>query len=111
MAIPHLQSHDEAREVAMFDGVTRRTLNHGERTSLHEIRIARGAVVPSHTHRHEQIGYLVSGRARFVVDGQSKDLGPGDSWIVPGGLEHEVTALEDVVAIDVFSPVRQEYLD
>lgn len=111
MAEPNLQTNAEARQVEMLPGVMRRTLNHGARTSVHELRLQRGATVPAHTHPHEQTGYLVSGRMRFSMPGLSKDLGPGDSWLVPSDVEHSVTALENCVAIDVFSPVREEFLD
>ena len=110
MAEANLQSHDEVQEIEMFEGVSRRTLNQGDQTSIHEIVIAKGAVVPEHTHPHEQTGYLVSGRLRFVMPGQNAELSAGDSWIVPGDVPHEVTALEDSVAIDIFSPARTEYI-
>ena len=74
------------------------------------LNIAKDAVVPNHTHPHEQTGYLVSGRLRFVMPGLAKDLDAGDSWIVPSQIPHEVTALEDSVAIDIFSPARTEYI-
>jgi quercetin dioxygenase-like cupin family protein len=38
-------------------------------------------------------------------------MAPGDSWCVPGGIEHEVQVLEDTIAIDIFSPPREEYRD
>lgn len=110
MARPNLQSHDDAQRIEMFDGVARRTLNAGDRTSIHEIEIAAGATVPMHAHPHEQIGYLVSGRIRFDLDGEVKELSAGDSWIIPGEAPHEVTALEDAVALDIFSPRRDEYI-
>ncbi len=111
MAEPNLQANAEAREVEMLPGVTRRTLNYGDHTSVHEMRIAKGHVVPAHSHPHEQTGYLVSGRFLFEMPGLKKELGPGDSWLVPGNVEHTVTALEDCVAIDIFSPPREEYRD
>ena len=110
VADPNLQSHDEAQRIEMFDGVARRTLNAGDRTSIHEIEIATGATVPMHTHPHEQIGYLVSGRVRFELAGEVKELSAGDSWIIPGETPHEVTALEPSVALDIFSPRRDEYI-
>ena len=62
MADANLQDRDAVRDVVMVDKVTRRTLNHGDRTSLHEVTIKQGGVVPLHDHPHEQIGYLASGR-------------------------------------------------
>lgn len=107
----NLQRNAEAKAVEMLPGVVRRTLNHGANTSIHEIRMAQDAVVPDHTHPHEQTGYLVSGRILFEMPGTTLELGPGDSWLVPGEVNHKVTALEPSVAVDIFSPVREEYLD
>ena len=104
------QSNAEAAAVEMFPGVTRRTLNSGERTTLVEITLATGATVPAHNHPHEQIGYVASGRVRFAIDGEVRELAAGDGYLVPGGATHEVAALEDSVCIDCFSPVREEYL-
>ena len=104
------RSNAEASAIEMFPGVVRRTLNSGDRTTLIEVTLADGSVVPAHTHPHEQIGYVSSGRVRFAVDGDVTVLSAGDSYLVPGGASHEVTALEPSVCIDVFSPVREEYL-
>jgi quercetin dioxygenase-like cupin family protein len=69
----------------------------------------KGAIVPMHTHPHEQTGYLVSGRARMQIEDKAVDLTPGDCWMIPGNVPHEATALEDAVFIDIFSPPREEY--
>lgn len=105
-----LTARDGVRAVEMFPGVVRRTLNSGANATLVEVTIAAGETVPEHTHPHEQIGYLVSGRLRFRIGDEERVLNAGDSWLAPGGVPHVVTALEDAVAIDVFSPVREEYL-
>ena len=104
------RANAEATAVEMFPGVTRRTLSSGDRTTLCEIALERGAVVPDHSHPHEQIGYVSSGRVRFEIDGEVRDLAAGDSYLIPGGLPHTVTALEPSICIDIFSPVREEYL-
>jgi len=107
------------------DGVERKTLVHGERTLMVRFRLAAGSGLPPHSHPHEQTGYLVSGRARFTVGGdttgsdtvggdtaggETTEVGPGDSWCIPGGVEHSLVVLEDSVAVEVFSPVREAYL-
>lgn len=104
------RANDEAAAVEMFPGVVRRTLNSGDKTTLIEVALAEGAVVPGHTHPHEQIGYVAKGRVRFLVGNETKELAAGDSYLVPGEVAHEVTALEASVCIDVFAPVREEYL-
>ncbi len=103
-------ARNDVEPVEMFPGVARRTLNSGERTTLAEIDLAAGSAVPEHTHHHEQIGYVVRGRVRFRIGSESRELAAGDSYLVPGGVPHEVAALEDAVCIDIFSPVREEFL-
>ncbi len=106
-----LREHANVKAVEMAPGVLRRALNSGERTTLAEITFAVGAVVPLHSHEHEQIGYLAQGRVVFELGEETRELHPGDSWLVPSNVPHKVTALEASVAVDVFSPVRTEYLD
>jgi len=91
-------------------GIRRKTMVHGPNTLLAEFRLARNAVIPLHAHPQEQTGYLVSGRLQFTIAGVDHACGPGDSWCIPGGAEHGVRAAEDSVVIEVFSPVRADYL-
>jgi len=93
----------------MLPGVTRRTLTAGDKMMLIEVRLEPGAVVPMHTHPHEQTGYVVSGHMRLQIAGDTLDLDPGDAYLIPGGVEHEATALDPLVIVDVFSPPREEY--
>ncbi len=104
------RANAEASAVEMFPGVVRRTLSSGDRATLVEITLSEGAIVPAHTHPHEQVGYVARGRVRFGIAGEARELRAGDSYLVPSGASHEVTALEPSVCIDVFSPVREEYL-
>jgi quercetin dioxygenase-like cupin family protein len=104
-----LVRRSSATPVEMLPGVVRRTLNEGERMMLVEVTLEEGAVMPPHTHPHEQIGYLASGRLLFEVGDERRELSAGDSWLVPPNVPHQVTALEPSVAIDVFSPPREEY--
>lgn len=104
------RARDEVTAVEMAPGVVRRTLNSGARATLVEVTLAQGAVVPEHTHPHEQVGYVVSGRIRCRVGDDTRELQAGDSYLAPGGVPHAVEALENAVCIDVFSPVREEFL-
>ena len=101
--------HAETPAVEIFPGVFRRTIIWGERAMVCEITMPKGMVVPTHKHPHEQCGYLVSGRLEFTIGGQKGVIEKGGGWFVPGGVEHSVVTLEDSIAIDVFSPVRDEY--
>ena len=104
-----LTNRSDVTPVEMMPGVVRRTLNTSERMMLIDVVLEKGAVVPFHSHPHEQIGYLASGRVLFEMEDEQRELGPGDSWLVPSNVLHQVTALEPSVAIDVFSPPREEY--
>ena len=75
-----------------------------------EFCLAKGSTLPAHAHPHEQIGYLVKGRVRLMIGAEEFQAEPGDSWCIPGGVEHGAQILEDSVAIEVFSPVRKDYL-
>ena len=109
MSEPRTRSYDELNPVEQFPGVVRRTLVSGDNLTLVEIRIVPGAEVPEHTHPHEQAGHVASGRVRFRIGGQESELGPGDSYLIPGDLPHHVVALDAATLIEVFSPVREEF--
>jgi quercetin dioxygenase-like cupin family protein len=93
-----------------LEGIERKTLVHGEKTLMTEFRLRKGAVLPRHSHPHEQTGYLVSGRIRLLIGSTECEAQTGDSWCISGGVEHGAQILEDSVAIEVFSPVRDDYL-
>ena len=96
--------------VPALPGIRRKTLVHGPHTLMAEFKLAQGAVVPPHRHPQEQTGYLLSGRLVLTIANVEHDLRPGDSWMIPGGVEHGARVPEDSVAIEVFSPVRADYL-
>ncbi|HRZ39328.1 MAG TPA: cupin domain-containing protein [Candidatus Paceibacterota bacterium] len=94
----------------VLDGIERKTLVHGDETLMTEFRLGQGAVLPRHSHPHEQTGYLVTGRIRLSIGAETYEVHAGDSWCIPGGVEHGADILEDSVAVEVFSPVREDYL-
>jgi quercetin dioxygenase-like cupin family protein len=96
--------------VRALPGILRKTPVHGQHTLLAEFKLAQGAVVPLHQHPQEQTGYLVSGHLVLTIAGIDHDVRPGDSWMIPGGMEHGARVPEDSVAVEVFSPVRADYL-
>ena len=91
-------------------GVRMRTLCFGSNTLMSEFRLLCGHDLPRHSHAHEQTGYLVSGHLALTIGGETHDVVPGDSWCIRGGVEHGAEVLRDAVAVEVFSPVRQDYL-
>jgi len=94
----------------VLKGIERKTLVHGERTLFTEFRLKKGSNLPNHSHPHEQTGYLVSGKMRLTIGEETYDVHPGDSWCIPGEASHRAQIIEDSIAIEVFSPVREDYL-
>ena len=104
-----LQAADEGYLDAL-PGIRRKTLSYGAATLMSEFRLRAGFPLPCHEHPQEQTGYLVSGRLRLTIGEETREMGPGDSWSIPGGVPHGAETLEDAVAVEVFSPVREDYL-
>jgi unsaturated pyranuronate lyase len=94
----------------VLDNIHQKTLAYGANTLMAEFRLDKMALLPRHSHPHEQTGYLVSGRLELTIGSTSYLVQPGDSWCIPGDVEHNALAIEDSVAIEVFSPVREDYL-
>jgi quercetin dioxygenase-like cupin family protein len=83
----------------------------GTNLMLSVVRFAPRSVVAEHSHPHEQMGILLEGRLEFTVGDVTRVLGPGDIWRIPGGVLHSVRALDaPVLALDVFHPIREDYL-
>jgi quercetin dioxygenase-like cupin family protein len=100
---------EEQGRYTIFPGVTIRTAA-AERMMLSLVDLAPGSVVDEHSHPHEQVGIVIRGRAVFVIGGEERTLSPGDMYRIPGGVRHRVRALEEAVqALDIFTPVREEY--
>ena len=101
---------DDSGFKEVLDKIRQRTLVYGEKTLLAEFRLDKGAVLPRHSHPHEQTGYLVSGRLDLTIGTETHRVEPGGSWCIPGNVEHSACAEENSVAVEVFSPVRDDYL-
>jgi len=91
-------------------GIKQKTLVYGERTLLTEFLLRKSSIVPKHAHPYEQTGYLMSGHMVFTVGNERYDAQTGDSWCIPMNVEHSAEVLVDSVAVEVFSPVREDYL-
>jgi len=101
---------DDAGYHQITKGISRKTLTFGEHTLFTEFRLEAGYVLPCHAHSQEQTGYLVSGAILLTIGEETFSVGPGDCWCIPGDVEHYAEILADSVAIEVFSPVRKDYL-
>lgn len=82
----------------------------GDREMLAQIYLKRGALVPMHTHESEQMTYVLQGALRFHVDGEEIIVREGEVLHIPSRTPHQAEALEDTFELDVFSPVRHDWL-
>jgi quercetin dioxygenase-like cupin family protein len=107
-----MSAFDDLRELApkqIWEGIHARIVP-GERLSLTVVELDPNAVVGEHSHPHEQLGLVLAGAIRFRVGEETKELGPGESWTIPGNTPHEATAGPDgAVLVDVFTPVREDW--
>jgi quercetin dioxygenase-like cupin family protein len=94
----------------LIAGVTMRPLAWEDKTIICEFKLEKGHKIPSHHHPYEQTGYLISGKLNFRIDQTWNIAETGDSWSIPENVEHEVEILEDSVVLELFSPVRPDYL-
>ncbi|MBN1437540.1 MAG: cupin domain-containing protein [Sedimentisphaerales bacterium] len=104
------KKHSKTGYCFALEGIERKTLVYGQETLMTEFLLKAQSTLPQHSHPQEQTGYLVKGRMRLTIGGEEFDVEVGDSWCIPGGVEHGAEIIEDSVAIEVFSPVRADYL-
>jgi quercetin dioxygenase-like cupin family protein len=84
----------------------------GERAMLNWIEMEPGAVVPQHSHPHEQLGVILRGEITLTIAGVEHVMRPDDGYAIPGGVEHGGVAGPDgCLLVDVFAPVREDYRD
>ena len=82
----------------------------GEREMLAQIYLKRGALIPLHAHESEQMTYILQGSLRFVVGGEEVIVREGEVLHIPANVPHQAEALEDTFELDVFSPIRADWL-
>ena len=103
--------HEDSELKDLGGGSTRRILAWNEQLMSVEVAFEAGAEGKAHSHPHTQCSYVVSGRFRYTVNGETAELGPGDSVVVPSGAVHGTVCVEGPgVLLDVFTPMREDFL-
>jgi quercetin dioxygenase-like cupin family protein len=101
---------DEGDVTVLAPGNTRRVLIHTPEMMQVEFCFDKGAVGALHSHPHIQVSYVAEGSFEVTIDGVTQVVGTGGSFIVPSGLVHGVLALEKGRLVDVFTPMRADFL-
>jgi len=104
-----LFSWESVKKEVLNEKLARKVIS-GEKITIAQIFLAQHAVVPLHHHENEQISSVLTGAIRFEMEGKEFVLRAGQVLLIPPHVPHRVVALEDSMALDVFSPVRTDWL-
>jgi len=102
--------HKDTKPVQASKGVTRRVLAYSPQIMAVEIKFEAGGIGEIHTHSHDQVSYIVSGVFLYTNDGDTKEVRAGDSLYFAPGTEHGVECIEAGCLLDVFTPLREDFL-
>src|SRR3954470_8619186 len=105
-----LHRWDEIALEKVTEMISRKIVS-GDREMLAQIYLKRGALVPMHAHDSEQMTYILQGALRVVVEGEEIIVREGEVLHIPSRTPHQSEALEDTLELDVFSPIRAEWID
>lgn len=92
-------------------GLSRQVLAYSDKLMLVRHLMEKGWTGARHSHPHEQLVYIVSGHIQFKGGERTFDARKGDSFVVPGGIEHQANAIDESEVLDVFTPVREDYME
>jgi len=104
-----LYTWDEMEKEVLSPTIARKIIS-GEKAMVSQVFLARGAVVPEHHHESEQITYILEGALQFRIDGKEIVVREGQVLRIPSFMPHAAVALEDTLDLDIFSPIRHDWL-
>src|SRR6202158_1282583 len=94
----------------MSDVISRKVIS-GDKAMVAQVFLKKGAVVPEHHHESEQITYILEGALKFELQGREVTVRKGEVLRIPSWVPHRAVALEDTVDLDIFSPIRLDWLE
>ena len=100
----------EPQIIELGGGVRRRIRAYNEQMMLVEVIFDDGAVGSDHSHEHTQISYVLSGEFTYHIEGEARTMRPGDSIVVEGGRVHGCSCVKAGVLLDVFAPMRTDFI-
>jgi quercetin dioxygenase-like cupin family protein len=104
-----LYSWDEVPEERLREDISRKIIS-GKRVMAAHVYLKKGAVVPPHSHESEQITYILEGLLELTLPGGAFRVEKGQVLVIPSNVEHSAVALEDTLDMDIFSPIREDWL-
>lgn len=91
-------------------GIKRKIMAHNTEMMVVKVAFETGGIGVMHSHPHTQASYVSKGKFEITIDGQTQILSEGDVYFVPSGLEHGAVCIEAGELIDVFNPMREDFL-
>jgi quercetin dioxygenase-like cupin family protein len=107
--VPMISRHDDLNYQDILQGIKIKTLVFGEKTLMTEFKLKKGSLLPDHAHPFEQTGYLLKGKIVLHIGDNRYEMNQGDSWSIPENIPHKAEIIEDSAALEIFSPVREDY--
>jgi quercetin dioxygenase-like cupin family protein len=104
-----LFSWNGVRTEVMNAKISRKVIS-GERAMVAQVFISKDAVVPTHQHESEQLTYILEGALKFEIEGREIIVHKGEVLHIPSHVPHRAVALEDTLDLDIFSPIRLDWL-
>ncbi len=95
---------------AVTDVISRKIIT-GVNEMIAQVYLKKGAIVPEHSHVSEQISYILEGALEFTIEGKKLTVSAGEVLVIPPSVPHKAVALVDTLDVDIFSPIRQDWLD
>jgi quercetin dioxygenase-like cupin family protein len=83
----------------------------GERVMATQLWFLKGCVIPLHHHESEQISLILQGAMKFELEGREVTVRAGEVLVIPSNVPHSALAVDDTVGMDIFSPIRHDWLD
>ena len=103
-------SWDKVKREQLSDTFVRRMI-YGDRVMVAQLDIKKGSVVPEHSHENEQVTWIMKGKLRLILEGKDIDVGEGEVLVIPSNVKHSAIALEDTLDVDIFSPIRSDWIN
>ena len=100
---------DEMEKEILSDTIARKIIS-GDKAMVAQVFLAKGAIVPEHHHESEQITYILEGALQFEIEGRVIVVGEGQVLRILSNVPHRAVALEDTLDLDIFSPIRHDWL-
>lgn len=100
---------DEIPKEKLQNNISRKIIS-GKRVMAAHVFLKKGAVVPTHSHDSEQLTYILEGLLELTLPNGKFRVGAGQVLVIPSNVEHSAVALDDTLDMDIFSPIREDWL-